>query len=214
MCIRDRHQRGSHCTVNCSTSDGIWRKDSCAQYDGCLLYTSKGDFQLAQPQVVFPDTSLILTIGEGEVYKGYFMIKNRGEGSIRGLVYSSSFRMRCLEQGFEGKPGRVEFEYDGRGLLPGHVEQGTFTVVCTGGEYTIPFTALIEKPYVMTNYGKVQNTDDFRRLAVKDYTCLLYTSSNEGKLCRLDCTVARLQYCGIRSSESMDRQESERVGYT
>ena len=35
---------------------------------------SKGDFQLAQPQVVFPDTSLILTIGEGEVYKGYFMI--------------------------------------------------------------------------------------------------------------------------------------------
>ena len=131
---------------------------------------SKGDFQLAQPQVVFPDTSLILTIGEGEVYKGYFMIKNRGEGSIRGLVYSSSFRMRCLEQGFEGNPVRVEFEYDGRGLLPGHVEQGTFTVVCTGGEYTIPFTALIEKPYVMTNYGKVQNTDDFRRLAVKDYT--------------------------------------------
>lgn len=98
------------------------------------------------------------------------MIKNRGEGSIRGLVYSSSFRMRCLEQGFEGNPVRVEFEYDGRGLLPGHVEQGTFTVVCTGGEYTIPFTALIEKPYVMTNYGKVQNTDDFRRLAVKDYT--------------------------------------------
>ncbi len=38
--------------------------------------------------------------------------------------------------------------------------------------------------------------------------------SNEGKLCRLDCTVARLQYCGIRSSESMDRQELERVGYT
>ncbi len=28
--------------------------------------------------------------------------------------------------------------------------------MCTGGEYTIPFTALIEKPYVMTNYGKVQ----------------------------------------------------------
>lgn len=55
-------------------------------------------------------------------------------------------------------------------LLPDMWSRGTFTVVCTGGEYTIPFTALIEKPYVMTNYGKVQNTDDFRRLAVKDYT--------------------------------------------
>ena len=73
---------------------------------------SKGDFQLAQPQVVFPDTSLILTIGEGEVYKGYFMIKNRGEGSIRGLVYSSSFRMRCLEQGFEGNIHEVKLRID------------------------------------------------------------------------------------------------------
>lgn len=131
---------------------------------------SKGDFQLTRPQIVFPETSLILTIGEGEVYKGNFMIKNRTEGVIRGLVYPSSFRMRCVDQGFEGNPVRVDFEYDGRGLLPGHVEQGDFTVVCTGGEYQIPFTAIIEKPYVMTNYGKVQNTDDFRRLAVKDFT--------------------------------------------
>lgn len=130
---------------------------------------SKGDFQLAQPQIVFPETSLILTIGEGEVYRGSFTIKNRTEGPVRGLVYPSSFRMRCVDQGFEGNPVRVDFEYDGRGLLPGHVEQGDFTVVCSGGEYCIPFTAIIEKPYVMTQYGKVQNTDDFRRLAIKDF---------------------------------------------
>ena len=28
----------------------------------------------------------------------------------------------------------------------------------------------LEKPYVMTTYGKVQSTDDFRKLAVKDYS--------------------------------------------
>ncbi len=131
---------------------------------------SKGDFQVQKPQVVFPDTSLILTIGEGEIYRGSFTVKNRAEGSIRGLVYPSSFRMRCIDQGFEGNPVKVDFEYDGRGLLPGHVEQGDFTVVCTGGEFRIPFTAIIEKPYVMTSYGKVQNTDDFRRLAIRDFT--------------------------------------------
>ncbi len=131
---------------------------------------SKGDFQVIQPQIVFPETSLILTIGEGEVYKGSFTIRNRTEEAVRGLVYPSSFRMRCIDQGFEGNPVKVDFEYDGRGLIPGHVENGDFTVVCTGGEYCIPYTAIIEKPYVMTNYGKVQNTDDFRRLAVVDYT--------------------------------------------
>ena len=31
-------------------------------------------------------------------------------------------------------------------------------------------TAIIEKPYVMTSYGKVQSTDDFRKLAIKDFS--------------------------------------------
>lgn len=123
-----------------------------------------------QPEIVFPDTCLILTIGEGEVFHGSFTIKSLTDGTIRGLVYPSSFRMRCIDQGFEGNPVKVEFEYDGRGLRPGHVEQGKFTVVCSGGEYELAFTALIEKPYVMTAYGKVQSTDDFKRLAIKDYS--------------------------------------------
>lgn len=131
---------------------------------------SKGDFQIAQPEIVFPDTCLILTIGEGEIYKGSFLIKSLTDGAIRGLVYPSSFRVHCMDQGFEGNPVKVEFEYDGRGLPPGHVEQGKFTVVCSGGEYELAFTALIEKPYVMTAYGKVQNTDDFKRLAIKDFS--------------------------------------------
>ena len=70
----------------------------------------------------------------------------------------------------EGNPARVEFTYDGRGLRPGHVEAGKFTVVCTGGEFELAFTAIIEKPYVMTTYGKVQSTDDFRKLAIKDFS--------------------------------------------
>ena len=80
----------------------------------------------------------------------------RDRGRIRGLVYSSSFRVHFKDQGFEGNPARVEFTYDGRGLRPGHVEEGKFTVVCTGGEFELAFTAIIEKPYVMTTYGKVQ----------------------------------------------------------
>lgn len=130
---------------------------------------SKGDFQVVHPGIVFEDTCLILTVGEGEIYKGSFTIKSQTEGAIRGLAYTSSFRMRCIEQGFEGNPVKITFEYDGRGLLPGHVEQGRFTVVCNGGEYELAFTAIIEKPYVMTNYGKVQSTEDFKRLAIKDF---------------------------------------------
>lgn len=131
---------------------------------------SKGDFQLKQPDVIFDETNLVLIIGEGEVYRGSFTIKANSEGTIRGLVYPSSFRVHFKDQGFEGNPAKIEFTYDGRGLRPGHVEEGKFTVVCSGGEYELSFTAIIEKPYVMTSYGKVQSTDDFRKLAIKDFS--------------------------------------------
>ena len=52
---------------------------------------SKGDFQVAHPDIVFPETHLLLTIGEGEVYKGNFIIESLSDGVIRGLVRGNSF---------------------------------------------------------------------------------------------------------------------------
>ncbi len=134
-----------------------------------ILKFSKGDFQLLKPNIEFEETNLILIIGEGEIYRGDFTVKTEENRSIRGLIYTSSYRMKFKNPGFEGNPAKVEFYYDGRGLMPGYVEKGTITVVCDGGEYDLAFTAIIEKPYVQTTYGKVQNTDDFRRLAIKDF---------------------------------------------
>lgn len=131
---------------------------------------SKGDFRMVRPDIVFPETHLVLTIGEGEVYRGSFILKNRREGNVRGLVYSSSFRVHLPEQGFEGNPVEIAYSYDGTGLKPGHVEQGKFAIVCNGGEYEVAFTAIIERPYVMTSHGKVQNARDFKKLALQDFT--------------------------------------------
>ena len=118
---------------------------------------AKGDFHIPQPDIIFPETHIVMRVGEGEEYKGSFSLQNQGEGTIRGLVYPSSYRVRCAEQGFDGNPVNISYTYDGRGLVPGHVEHGKFTIVCNGGEYDIAFTAIIEKPFVMTSYGKVQS---------------------------------------------------------
>lgn len=68
---------------------------------------SKGDFRTVRPDIVLPETNLAMTIGEGEVYRGSFILKNRKEGDIRGLVYSSSFRVHLEEQGFDGNPVEI-----------------------------------------------------------------------------------------------------------
>ena len=130
---------------------------------------SNGDFSKEQPDVRFSETNLVLLIGEGETFQGSFTIENRKEAPVRGLVYSSSFRIHLKESGFEGNPVVISFTYDAEGLEPGYVENGTFTVVCNGGEYELSFTAVIERPYLMTSHGKVQNMKDFKLLAMKDF---------------------------------------------
>ncbi|CUX27642.1 hypothetical protein BN3456_01003 [Clostridium sp. C105KSO13] len=129
---------------------------------------SKGDFHISQPEIIFPETRIIMRVGEGEMYKGSFSLQNQGEGTIRGLVYPSSYRVHCEEQGFDGNPVNIYYTYDGSGLVPGHVEHGRFTIVCNGGEYNVAFTAIIEKPFVMTGYGKVQSLEDFKKLSFRD----------------------------------------------
>ena len=129
---------------------------------------ANGDFHIPQPEIIFPETHIIMRVGEGEKYQGSFSLQNEGEGTIRGLVYSSSFRVHCDEQGFDGNPVNISYTYDGAGLVPGHVEHGKFTIVCNGGEYDISFTAIIEKPYVMTRYGKIQSLEDFKKLTFRD----------------------------------------------
>lgn len=131
---------------------------------------SKGDFKLEQPDIRFSETQIYMSVGEGKVYEGSFVIENTKDGDIRGLVYPSSFRVHCLEEGFEGNPVKINFTYDSTGLVPGQMEQGKFTVVCNGGEYELQFTAVIENPYIETAYGKIQTLADFRKLAIQDFS--------------------------------------------
>ena len=130
---------------------------------------SKGDFHIPQPEVIFPETRIIMRVGEGEMYKGSFSLSESGRGDDPWLVYPSSFRVHCEEQGFDGNPVNISYTYDGSGLVPGHVEHGKFTIVLQWRRrYAVAFTAIIEKPFVMTTYGKVQSLEDFKKLSFRD----------------------------------------------
>ena len=171
---------------------------------------AKGDFKISRPDIVFSETHIMISVGEGEVYQGSFVIENLKDGNIRGLVYPSSFRVHCLEQGFEGNPVKVNFTFDSAGLLPGQIEQGKFTVVCNGGEYEVAFTAMIEKPFIVTSHGKVQTIRDFKKLAIQDFSearSLFRTRQFYDVLKYEDCRVKNL-YANMRKW-SLDEQALE-----
>lgn len=131
---------------------------------------AKGNFAMERPEITFSDTHLMIVAGEGELYQGSFMIRNEKDGDIRGLVYPSSFRVHFTNQGFEGNPVKLKFVYDTTGMKPGQTESGKFTVVCNGGEYVIRFTAFVEKPYLMSAFGKIQSVYDLKKAAMQDFT--------------------------------------------
>ena len=130
---------------------------------------SIGEFEKEQTDILFSTDQIIMRVGEGELYEGSFIIENQKDGDIRGLVYSSSFRVKSIEQGFEGNPVVIHYLFESMGMHNGDVENGKFSIVCNGGEYEIPFTAQIEKPYIMTDYGKIQSLSDFTELAKISY---------------------------------------------
>lgn len=171
---------------------------------------AKGDFHIKQPEVQFPETKILMRVGEGEIYQGSFSFQNQGEEAIRGLVYPSSYRVHCNEQGFDGNPVNIYFTYDGTGLVPGHVEHGKFTIVCNGGEYEIAFTAIIEKPFVMTAHGKVQSLDDFKKLAFKDFAEAekLFRSRDFYEILKYEDKRIRVLYDNMRKWE-LDSQALE-----
>ena len=41
---------------------------------------AKGDFHIPQPEIIFPETRIIMRVGEGEKYRGSFSLQNQGRG--------------------------------------------------------------------------------------------------------------------------------------
>lgn len=171
---------------------------------------SKGDFETVQPEIRFSQTRIVMRISEGGVYEGSFTILNGQEGEIRGLVYPSSYRMQCKEQGFEGNPVEIHYTFDGEGMLPGDVEEGKFSIVCNGGEFEIAYTAVVEKPFVMTEYGKIQNMKDFKKLAMTDFgeAQKLFRSKMFGELLKYEDARITSLYSNMRKW-ALDEQAME-----
>lgn len=171
---------------------------------------SKGDFETVQPEIRFSQTRILMRISEGGEYEGSFTIKNEQEGEIRGLVYPSSFRVQCKEQGFEGNPVEIHYTFHGEGMLPGDVEEGKFSIVCNGGEYEIAYTAVVEKPFVMTEYGKIQNMKDFKKLAMTDFgeAQKLFRSKKFGELLKYEDARIISLYSNMRKW-ALDEQALE-----
>ena len=55
---------------------------------------AKGDFHIPQPEIIFPETHIVMRVGEGEKYRGSFSIE-KYRGKERSEVLSIPLLIVC-----------------------------------------------------------------------------------------------------------------------
>ena len=65
--------------------------------------------------------------------------------SIKGIVYSSSCRMRVEHRSFHSRNVRMNYSFDSRGMWGGEEITGEFCIVTEAGELILPYRVLVEE---------------------------------------------------------------------
>ena len=106
---------------------------------------------------------------EGAVYRGEFTIKSSENIPIAGKVCSTSLRMKCQQEEFQGITAKQEFEFHSEGLLAGDTHSGEFHIISSQGEYVLPFSVSVCKDYPNSSQGKIKSSFEFANLARISY---------------------------------------------
>lgn len=126
---------------------------------------ANGRIDCIGPAVEFSVSRIEIEVPEGKDFKGEFTITSRNQIPVRGLVYSSNPRLECLTEGFDGQEIPIQYKFHSAGLTEGDIQQGELFVVCSQGEYTLSFVAVMTCLYADSGIGVIRDLQDFAKLA-------------------------------------------------
>lgn len=122
-------------------------------------------FQYEKPVLQFSTEELELEIQPEENYRGSFSMTSINGIAMRGVVYSTNPRMECLTREFEGTDVTIPYEFHSEGLMEDDIQKGDFTIICNGGEYSLPFRVSVSQFFIQSSVGRIKNLFDFANLA-------------------------------------------------
>lgn len=109
-------------------------------------------------------TNLEITVEEGKVYKGSFVVESRGKVPVRGIVRSTNDKVGLETEEFEGVRTEISYYFKGKLATAGNEFEGDFLLITDGGEYNIPYRILVVPTSVDTSVGEISNMEDFTKL--------------------------------------------------
>lgn len=149
--------------------------------------------ELAQGKITYNtpeieiDTPLIeINISENENYEGSFVIKSSNSYNIKGVVYTSTYRMECLNSQFIGNEdggcyqnlnsdnsslsASINYKFNSQGLSEGETLNGSFYIISNGGGLNLPFVVNIQRKVMSSSMGRIRNLFHFTNLATSNWS--------------------------------------------
>lgn len=130
---------------------------------------NKDVFERRNSYISFNTTSIFFSVDANDTYTGGFQIESKDYKSVRGMIYTSTFRMKAKITSFDDKKIYIPFTFNANGLMPGEKIKGKFTIITDVGEYEIDFCASVNIVTIDNKYGTFSNLEEFRELAFSSY---------------------------------------------
>ncbi len=166
---------------------------------------ARGNVSWHRPGLKISQTNITLTVEAGTVGHGSFLLESIDERPVRGLVYTSSGRIRLEQNQFDGTSFLVSYTFDAEGLASDEdgqrfMEKSTFYVVSDGGEYEIPITVFLKESSGPAVKGKVRSITDLVRTAQKNFkeAFQLFGSGSFALLLKKELPAYETLYRGLR----------------
>ena len=131
-----------------------------------------GKFRHEQPQLLFSQDKIEVTLKAGEVYKGELYFGTEDNEKIRGYITSSNRRVVPGTEKFSGTTVRLQYGIDGMGMRPGERHEGWICFTTNIGEYKLPFVIQAEKTELKSIAGEIPDMDT-RKTILKKHTVFL-----------------------------------------
>ena len=128
-----------------------------------------GKFRYEQPQLLFSQDKIEVTLKAGDIYKGELYFGTEDNQRIRGYITSSNRRVVPGTEKFSGTTVRLQYGIDGIGMRPGERHEGWICFTTNIGEYKLPFVIQTEKAELMSVAGEIPDIDAFVKIAREDF---------------------------------------------
>lgn len=120
------------------------------------------------PQMKLDTEEITISLMSEQQKEGCIRVENCGEGTLKGVVYSSDSHFKLKTEYFKGNRNLIRYHADAFCVEAGTTIQGVVTVVSNGGEQEIPFKIEVVQEKADTSIGEINELDSFVELAKKE----------------------------------------------